>query len=367
MKALGASRDVLPIWKTAADASVAAEMHSLKPPVAYDYIGVTSEELLAEFTAEQTIGVAAEVLNLALLDGNEKAMKVSSEYILKYDAAPPDLIKICSAILRGGEDAAPPEVESSVKRLRDKLKKSPNNPLVWTDLARAYAVLNEPEKAEKAMLGALHTSNDHRWICRSAARLYVHFNDYGKALRVLQKNPNLRYDPWLLSTELAVSRMAERPLRNWTQAKKVVDSNISQLHLSELASSIGTSEIIGGADKKAKAYFKQALILPNGNSLAQVKWADRSFGLGFSKQIHSSLAKTPSAYETRHWECYEERDMLSAIKNAQRWWEEEPYSSKPPQAISFIASLVNDLGLIHRTTEKALERNPNDTTLRLND
>lgn len=368
MKTPGASRDVIPIWKTAGDASASAELKSIKVAT-YSREGreLTSWSLMAEFDRDRSLGVAAELLNIALLEKNDIALKVSAGFIVGHEAATPDLLYLSRMVLGVVVPQVSIDSEVNIATLRNKLKASPNNPLVWANLARAYVIVNEQEKAEKAMLGALHYANNHRWVCRVASRLYVHFGDPAKALRVLHRNPNLKIDPWLLSTELAVSRLAGRPLKNWNYAKKLVESPISALHLSELASSIGTSEIIAGANKKAKVYFKQALVSPNSNSLAQVKWADRSFGLGFSKQINNSLASVSSAYEARHWECYEQKDMVRAIEYAQMWWKEEPYSIKPPQAISFVASLVNDLQLIHDTARIALERNPDDTTLRLND
>lgn len=367
MKTPGASRDVLPIWKTSEEASMSAEMKSIKSVVGRVVAELTSWSLMAEFEIDRNLGVAAELLNVAWLEKNDKALRASAEFIISHEAATPDLLHLSRMVLGVEVPQVTIESEDVIRKLRNKLKVNPDNPLVWANLARAYVVIHEQDKAEKAMLGALHYANNHRWVCRVASRLYVHFGDPAKALRVLHRNPNLKIDPWLLSTELAISRLDGRPLKNWSHAKKLAESSIDSLHLSELASSIGTSEVIAGANKKAKVYFKQALISPNSNSLAQVKWADRSFKLGFGKHINNSLASISSAHEARHWECYEQKDMLKAIEYAQMWWKEEPYSTKPPQAISFVASLTNDLNLIHETARVALERNPDDTTLRLND
>ena len=45
------------------------------------------------------------------------------------------------------------------------------------------------------------------------------------------------------------------------------------LILSELASSIGTVELLYGSNKKSRELFKKSLISPNDNTLAQVEWA----------------------------------------------------------------------------------------------
>lgn len=368
MKTPGASREVLPIWKTSGEVAVSDEIKSIKSVAFEDPVKeLTSQAVMQEFERSRNLGVAAELMNIALLEKDEAALRVSAEYIINHRSSTPDLVKISRAVLKMEVPEQAVNVEDGIASLRNKLNLNPNNPLLWANLSRAYVVIHEPKKAERAMLGALHYASNHRWVSRVASRFYVHMGDPGKALRVLQQNPNLKIDPWLLSAELAICRLAERPLKNWNQAKKLVESSINPLHLSELASSIGTSEIIAGSDKKARAYFKQALVSPNSNSLAQVKWADRSFKLGFAKQIHSSLADVSSAYEARHWECYEQKNMIKAIRYARMWWNEEPYSKRPPQAICFIASLINDLSLIYETAQVALDRNPDDTTMRLND
>ncbi|NIX91140.1 hypothetical protein HCG45_00010 [Pseudomonas fulva] len=368
MKWVSGGRDVVPIWKTSRDAASSLEVKSLKPPVLLDRAdGLSSKRLLAEFESNRSLGVAADLLNVALLEGDRHALQVSAEFVFSHQESTQELLRISGEVLGRENNQLADYADRKISVLRSRLRGNSNNPLAWVDLARAYAIINEKDKAQRAMLGALRYAGDHRWVCRAASRLFVHFEELGQALRLLQRNPNLKQDPWLLSTELAVSRLAARPLKNWGQAKKLVGSSISQIHLSELASSIGTSEILGGADKKAKAYFRQALISPNSNSLAQVKWADRSFNLGFSKEIVSSLQSVSSAFEARYWEAYERKDIVSAIEYAKRWWDEEPYSTSPPQAIGYLGSLLNDLRLVFDNTKLALERNPTDVTLKLND
>ncbi|MVW87732.1 hypothetical protein EI969_17590 [Pseudomonas sp. PB101] len=368
MKGVSASRDIVPIWKTSRDAAKSLEVKSLKAPVPLDGLnGQGSKILLAEFESNRSLGVAADLLNIALLEGDQDALKISAEFVFSHELATPELLRISGDILGNENNRLTDYADRNISALRTRLKENSNNPLAWADLARAYAIINEKDKAQRAMLVALRYASHHRWVCRAASRLFVHFEEPGQALRLLHQNPNLKQDPWLLSTELAVSRLASRPLKNWGQAKKLAESSINPVHLSELASSIGTSEILGGADKKAKNYFRQALISPNSNSLAQVKWADRSFNLGFSKQIVSSLQSVSSAFEARHWEAYERKDIVSAIEYAKQWWEEEPYSTSPPQAIGYMGSLLNDVGLVYENTKVALERNPTDITLKLND
>lgn len=305
-------------------------------------------------------------MNASILEGRTELSTLAAKYVLDAPEKLPALEAISRKILGLEPLKTAFNNPNEIGALRSRLINTPQNPLAWVDLARAYTVINEKEKSERAMWIALRYSNNHRWISRMAARLFVHFDELGKAHRVLLSNENLKSDPWLLSTELAVARLAGRPLKNWNQAKKLVASSISQLHLSELSSSIATSEILDGAEKKARILFKQSLIFPTSNSLAQIKWADRSYKLGFSRQIEDSLAQTSNAHEAKYWEAYEKKNMRLALDYANDWWKDEPYSASPPRAITYLASIVNDMPLLFKAADAGLKANPGDTTLKLN-
>lgn len=366
MNALGSKRDIIPVWKLAYDAAKSPELVPITKASIQEPLEPQSESVLSEFLNNKNLGTAADLLNASMLEGQTELSILAAKYVLDSHEKLPALEAVSRRILGLEPLESPFNNPSEIGSLRARLINTPQNPLAWVDLARAYTVINEKEKSEKAMWVALRYSNNHRWISRMAARLFVHFDELGKAHRVLLSNENLKSDPWLLSTELAVARLAGRPLKNWNQAKKLVDSSINPLHLSELSSSIATSEILGGADKKARVLFKKSLIAPTSNSLAQIKWAERSFKLGFGRQIEASLAHTANAHEAKYWEAYEKKNMRLALDHANAWWKEEPYSVSPPQAITYLASIINDIPLLFKTAGAGLKANPGDATLKLN-
>lgn len=366
MNPLGLKRDIIPIWKPSYEAAKSPELVSVKRLPAQELLQSQSEFVLAEFLNSKNLGTAADLLNASILEGKPELSIIAAKYVMESRDKLPALEAVSRKILGLDPLENPFNHPNEIAALRSRLINTPQNPIAWVDLARAYTVINEREKSERAMWVALRYSNNHRWISRMAARLFVHYDDLGKAHRVLLSNENLKSDPWLLSTELAVARLAGRPLKNWNQAKKLVTSSLNPIHLSELSSSIATSEILGGADKKARALFKQSLISPTSNSLAQIKWADRSFRLGFGRQIEDSLAHTANAHEAKHWEAYEKKNMSLALKHADEWWKEEPYSVSPPRAITYLASLVNDMPLLLKVADAGLKANPGDVTLKLN-
>lgn len=251
-----------------------------------------------------------------------------------------------------------------VSKLKKLLASSPNNPLAWADLSREYAIIGEKDKSIKAMLGALHAGVDHRWITRVASRVFVHFGEPDRAHHVLLKNEYVKSDPWLVATEMAVSRKAEKQSKLLSVGKRLLESNIKPMHISELASSFGTLELINGAEKKAKKLFKQSLVEPNQNSLAQAKWAERSSNL--KKLIQIPLDAQLLAYEAQYWEAYSSKDIPLALGFAMAWYEQEPYSTGPAIAASYLASLLDNYELVTLVANKGLIANPQNPTLKLN-
>ncbi len=366
MNPLGVKRDIIPIWKPSYEAAKTAELIPVRRPPAKEVLEFQSESVLSDFLSNKNLGTAADLLNSSILEGRTELSILAAKYVMDSRDKLPALEAISRKVLGFEPLEAVFNHPSEIATLRSRLINTPHNPVAWVDLARAYAVVNERKKSERAMWVALRYSNNHRWISRMAARLFVHFDDLGKAHRVLLSNENLRSDPWLLSTELAVARLAGRPLKNWGQAKKLVASSINPIHLSELSSSIATSEILDGAEKKARVFFKQSLNAPTSNSLAQIKWADRLFKLGFARQIEDSLAQSAGAHEAKYWEAYEKKNMQQALRYADEWWKDEPYSVSPPRAITYLASIVNDMPLLLRAADAGLKANPGDVTLKLN-
>lgn len=364
MNILEADRDVLPIWVSAAEAAKLPELGTLGKKTNLGELAGTTSLILAEFELSNTVGVAIELLNSAVIEGENQTAIRAAEFLLNTEGLPPAINTLVRNTL-GLEAQSHEEVHAnSIARLRARIKSGGDDPLAWVDLSREYAILGERERSQRCMLVAIQLSSGHRWISRVAARSFTHFGEPDKAHEMLLRNPNIKSDPWLVATEMAVSRKAEKPTKLWSVAKRFLDSNIRPIHISELASSLATSELISGADKKAKSLFKQSLIDPNQNALAQAKWAERTSSLKNLVQV--PLNTNIAAYEAQYWEAYSSKDIATALVFAKAWFDEEPFSSGPPLAISYLAALLDDYDLISSATEKGLIANPSNTTIRLN-
>lgn len=362
MKHLDTDRDVLPAWMTSHSVAGMPELDSVKRNKAHFNIERSAPDILKEFHATQTVGIATELLNVAIIENDEENADIAAQFLRNKRSLSPSLIKL----LHNPCDVQVPDksTEHPISILKKQLKISNNNPLIWVDLSREYAIFGEQERSIKAMLAALHYANDHRWITRIGARVFVHFNEPDRAHYTLIKNPSIKADPWLIATEMAVSRKANRQSKLLSNGRNLLDSNIPLVHMSELASSFGTLELLNGAEKKAKGFFKQSLLAPNQNSLAQAKWAERNSRL--KNLVNVPLDSHVVAYEAQYWEAYSKQNIPLAMDFAKAWYNQEPYSSGPAIAISYLAALLDDYKLLLQITTKGLIANPHNSTLKLN-
>lgn len=364
MNIFDSDRDVLPIWVSSNEAAKLPELNPINTKKDFGVFVEATPAILAEFEHEKSVGVAIELLNSAIVEGRSEVATRAAEYLLAVEGLPVPVQHLVGSTL-GIQELTSSEVNvNTIARLRTRIRSGGRDPLAWVDLSREYAILGEKERSQKAMLTALQLADNHRWVTRVASRAFIHFKEPDKAYSIISKNPNLKIDPWLIATEMAVARKAERSTKLWNIGKRFLESNIKPFHVTELASSVATNELLSGADKKARPFFKQSLLDPNQNSLAQAKWAERTSSLKNLVQV--SLDSSVVAHEAKYWEAYSNKDMLSALRHAKAWFAEEPFSSNPPIAISYLAAMLDDYEEISAATRKGLKANPDNTTLKLN-
>lgn len=104
--------------------------------------------------------------------------------------------------------------------------------------------------------------------------------------------------------------------------------------------------------------FDASLKEPTENSIAQAEWASR---------LHGEIVERPSlrghadAYEARAWELFVAGKFEETLAYAQQWFDDQPFSVRPPMLMSWIMSAVLDA---HQKAievlQKAVRPNPND-------
>ncbi len=218
-------------------------------------------------------------------------------------------------------------------------------------------------KAEKAILTALHLAPNNRFVLRSATRFFIHKEKFDKALFYLRKAETLKSDPWLISAHIATSSIMGRFSPLIKDGVRLVNSdNFSDYDITELTSSLGTLEFKDGSFKKAKKIFEKSMRMPNDNSLAQLEWVSKDEQ---RFQINPfNYDKVINPFEARALELYERGNWKDAFYNSIKWFLDMPYSKRPVLLGSYIAdSLLQDKHAAIVLCEVGLQANPYDPTL----
>lgn len=250
-----------------------------------------------------------------------------------------------------------------INRTKNRSKNEIRNPIIWVELARLYAMRGHENKAENAILTALHLAPNNRFVLRSATRFFIHKEKFEKALFYLRKAESLKRDPWLISAHIATSSIMGRFSPLIKDGKRLIDSNnYSDFELTELLSSLGTLEYKDGSYKKAKGFFQKSMIMPNDNSLAQLEWVskdEKRFQINPFK-----FDKVINPFEARALELYERGNWKEAFYNSIKWFLDMPFSKRPAILGSYISgSLLKDKNAAIILCQVGLQANPYDPTL----
>ncbi|MHB8087954.1 MAG: hypothetical protein ACYDH2_06845, partial [Anaerolineaceae bacterium] len=254
------------------------------------------------------------------------------------------------------------DIFSQIHTLRLHLTNYPHNAFLWVDLAQAYIRINQIDQAQKSIAVAINLSPNNRFILRSATRMFIHLHEPDKANHLLLSRPITRFDPWLISAEIATSTI-ERKTSSLLKIGRdmILNQRFSPIHLSELSSAIGTVDYINGSMKIAKKMFQFSLIDPTENSVAQSMWAKRK-NISIDNTI--AINQTPKIYEAIVCKSFFECQWDTLIYYAKKWNADEPFSSRPAEMGSFAAADgKEDYQLAELFCRSGLIANPTDPTL----
>jgi tetratricopeptide (TPR) repeat protein len=283
--------------------------------------------------------VAAELMFLASTAGNQAAAKQAATVILENRdrIGPRQLVRSAEQVL-AGSSAARVEAASKdfVKHARSLLGIDFRNPVLLMDTARELTAMRQEKAALRYVRAAVALAPKSRFVLRAAARYYLHIGEHEIAHDLLRRSPLIGSDPWVQASEIAVatvrgqtSTLARQMIRMLSEAKQV------GAEASELASAVGTVELLSGSDKKARVLFKHALSHPNDNSLAQAEWAATKLRLVVD---HQAL-QTPMSFEANSHNAYRHQQIEEAIQHAVLWSRDEPFASRPLDAQCYLLSL----------------------------
>lgn len=341
------------------------------------------DDYISSWINNKSIPFAGDLISAAILNGQSNNPHVieAAKYIVEHhDEATNTLIDAAKSVI-----ITPREIASKQKQtLSDKLQGIINqkeslqnkirllkknrdyccyNPIAYCEMARCYVNLGQDDKAEEMMDIAVHLAPQHRYICRSAARLYLHIGETDKARHVIANNPWINGDPWLMASEIAINNVMGRSSRYIKKGVELINSrNYSPFSISELSSAIGSIEMDNGNKKNCRNLFKTALIHPNDNSLAQAKWIQSEYSdLALQFDDYSYLS---NAYEANAMSAYFMNDFSSALTTAVDWIEDMPFTRRPVQFAADMAYIfLKDYKTAIEVLKIGLKANPTDARL----
>ncbi len=379
-------RRVIPNWRDFKRTLQLGELNQsnklIKP------IQLTIERSTEDWILNKNIGTAADIINSSFVSGihnphvseaiqfvrlnNERTSPSLHELIKRIESSTLGSSKILNNSLLEIDVETINEFQTFINnklfhkiinKTKNRTKNEINNPIVWVELARLYAMKGNSRKAENAIITALHLAPNNRFVLRSATRFFIHEEKFDKALFYLRKAENLKYDPWLISAHIATSSIMGRFSPVIKEGRKLIDSgNFSDFDLTELASSLGTLELKTGSFKRAKGLFNKSMIMPNDNSLAQLEWVSKD---DKRLQINPfSFDKVINPFEAQALEFYERGNWSGAFYNSIKWFLDMPFSKRPVILGSYIAgSLLKDKNAAITLCKVGLQANPKDPTL----
>jgi len=321
-----------------------------------------------EFEGDLNIPVAAELMFLANAGGDQSTASVAAQFIRSKagDGNGSTLVSEATRILEGRPIQASHQTQPEViaKEARRLLALDYRNPILLMDLALALTNLGHSRSAERYVRSAISLAPNSRFVTRAAARFYLHAGDADHAHLLLRRSPLIASDSWVQAAEIATSTVRGKTSDFTKPAlRRLARMEGLGVNLSELASAVATVEMANGSEKSAKRLFQRSLLQPTDNSLAQAEWAANDLRLIVD---HAAL-ETPLSFEANSNYSYRQLQMREAIRFAKDWAEDEPYSSRPFGALSYLYSLEEDFPRAREAAERALQVDAaRDISLELN-
>lgn len=329
---------------------------------------------LSAFQNQPSLSTATELVVASVVCGAEAAGREAAEYIRQSSTPISDSIDAfvnrsidSTALLSsfGGDSvnflSSTGNLRSSIHDLRQKTHETPRNSFLWVNLARAYLVVGEFDKARHCLGVALKLAPENRYVLRCASRFLIHLDQPIDAARLLQGRSTTRHDPWLMAAEIAAAEIAGVGSRTAQIAKKILKDPDDPTNLTELAGSFATLQLYAGNVKGATKNFRFSLVEPTENSVAQAEWASSQIPGITPSDTQLGIAR---GYEARAANAYKAGEMDQALDCLAQWGSDEPYSTRPFITGSYLTCIAtHDFDRARRFCEAGLQANSDDSTL----
>lgn len=348
-------RNVVPRWRSSTMTASTNEANFGMAKLKIDYSADLNQSD-SEFTLTPTVPIASELMFLASEAGDTYLTQKAAKFILGNEGSigSNSLIKFAKQISGAASMQSPPMPQTGaefLKEARQLLSLEYRNPVLLIDAARELTSMGHHDSALRYVRAAIAMAPDSRFVVRSAARYFLHVGEYDQAHDILRRSPNIKVDPWIQASEMAVATIRNRPsLLSKQMLRALLDAKHIGPERAELASAVATMELKSGSNKNAKQLFNKALSNPNDNSLAQAEWAAEKLKL----IVDERALMTPYSFEANSNHALRRLQVGEAIRHAKFWAEDEPFASRPFDALSYLYCLEDDYENALRSTEKAI-------------
>jgi tetratricopeptide (TPR) repeat protein len=360
-------RILLPQWLPFRKAAQLRETDVTASPV--DFIDYEPSieafrDAMADFRANPAPFAASELMGIAVVLGQDEAAEELATYVAAQKVIGPVASDQANGILHRGKRIPEPSQKSSlIKIKKQRVREFPRDAIAWIDQARLYTIMGQREKARRAVLIALHLAPFNRLIVRSAVRFFVHFEEWDTAAFYAQKAYKITEDPLILGPLLSIGTQLEklpqrvRPIANTALAAK------NRFLFSEVLASIGTLDILRGAGKRSRKFFKRAWEDPTRAVVSQSQWVLREHLPSLAPEQTIDFSQSA---EATSWLRFAIMDFKGALVGARDWILEEPFSKAAHIHASHTACLVGAYEEAETTARQGLRANRDDRTLRNN-
>lgn len=361
-------RHALPRWSSLNTAQNLGEMSPTKTsqgsPPTTDHNRMA--ELLGEWSREKSLPLAVDIISTAKLSASD----LDLSDIVMYARHAVDGIKESTPLLQellfDFEDPTPYDPEDypvCIGKIKKALISNPRNPLLWSELSREYTILGQEKKSARAIHIAYSLAPESRTVLRAIARFYSHNGDIEQALFYLRKSPLLKTDPWIISSEIALSNELGRTSPNVKLGQQMLlNMQYHPLAVSELASELGTMDFLSGSSKQGKRKLEIATQVPHENAIAQIIWINKNAYR--VESIMRSIPETRCNYEAEAQLYHDAQEWEKALEFAKLWQEYQPFSRKPALISSFVATdFLMDFMHAEKSLVRGLHSNPTDHQL----
>lgn len=365
-------RLLIPRWRSLSLSIATQELAHPSPVTDLHNVPHHSNELrakLSDWNLDPNVITAGEVLATSLVEGNLSAIREPAEFLVSQNSsATSSLRALAHRALQNSTHQVPLFQELVLNRQqlkhqwRHRTRTYQDNALAWVELSLLDLIDGKKERSKRSMLVALHLAPTNRHVLRSAARLFIHLNDVERAYDLVVNCDATEFDPWLIAAELSIAGLIFRNPQYFGHGRRIIKrGNLPPRQISELAGALATLEMESGSHRKARKYFRDSILDPTGNALAQAEWASPRFNYSLITTWNTTIeaeSVEANVFRLVHRERFSKVPALCMA-----WWRTEPYSIRPLEIASSSTSVTADHERSIKIARKGLFLRPDSSIL----